>query len=44
VFAILNARRGIPASQIPPKKVNTLEPVDAWTPSTWLAGLKRGKV
>jgi len=44
VFAILNARRGTPASQIPPKKPAVTVPVDSWMPSTWIAGLKRGKV
>ncbi len=44
VFAILNARRGIPSSQVPPKKTKAIEQVDAWTPATWIAGLKRGKV
>jgi len=44
LFEILDARRGKPASQIPPKKAKTVEQVDAWTPATWIAGLKRGKV
>src|SRR5512136_80314 len=43
VFAILNARRGTPASQIPPK-TKTVEPhVDAWMPSTLIKGLGQGK-
>jgi uncharacterized membrane protein YvlD (DUF360 family) len=41
VFAILDARRGTPVSQIPPKKVKTVEHVDSWTPSTLIAGLGR---
>jgi uncharacterized membrane protein YvlD (DUF360 family) len=44
VFAILNARRGTPAAQILPKKVKTIEHVDAWTPSTLIKGLGMGKV
>ena len=44
VFAILNARRGTPAAQILPKKVKTVEHVDAWTPSTLIKGLSQGKV
>ncbi len=44
VYAILNARRGTPASAIAPKKAKVVESVDAWTPSTWIAGLKRGPV
>jgi hypothetical protein len=44
VFAILNARRGTPASQIAPKQVKTVERVDAWTPSTLIKGLGMGKV
>jgi uncharacterized membrane protein YvlD (DUF360 family) len=44
VYHILNARRGTPASQIPPKK-KVIEPeVDSWTPSTWIKGLGRGQV
>jgi hypothetical protein len=44
VFAILNARRGTPASQIVPRKVKTVEHVDAWAPSTLIKGLGQGKV
>jgi uncharacterized membrane protein YvlD (DUF360 family) len=44
VFAILNARRGTPASQILSKKVKTIEHVDAWTPSTLIKGLGMGRV
>ena len=41
VYAILNARRETPADQIVPKK-KVVEPVvDAWTPATWIAGLKQ---
>ena len=44
VFAILDARRGTPVSEIPPKK-KVVEPhVDSWTASTWIKGLGRGKV
>jgi hypothetical protein len=43
LFAILNARRGTPASQIVPKKIKTVEHVDAWTPSTLIKGLGQGK-
>jgi uncharacterized membrane protein YvlD (DUF360 family) len=44
VFAILDARRGTPIAQIAPKPKPVVPQVDAWTPSTWIAGLKRGKV
>ena len=44
VFAILDARRGTPAAQIKPKQMMVTPQVDAWTPSTWIAGLKHGKV
>ena len=44
VFAILNARRGTPASQIAPKKVAAVPQVDSWLPSTWIKGLGQGKV
>jgi hypothetical protein len=43
-FAILNARRGTPTAQIKPKQITVTPHVDAWTPSTWIAGLKHGKV
>ena len=41
VYHILNARRDTPASQIPPKKKAVTPVVDAWTGSTWIAGLKQ---
>src|SRR5512139_1150209 len=44
VFAVLNARRGTPASQIPPKKVAAVAQVDAWAPSTLIKGLGQGTV
>jgi hypothetical protein len=44
VFHILNARRDTPVSEIKPKKQALVAEVDAWTPSTWIAGLGRGKV
>src|SRR5512139_782120 len=44
MFAILDARRGTPASQIAPKQ-KTVEPhVDAWTPATLIKGMGQGKV
>jgi Yip1 domain len=44
VFAILDARRGTSVADIKPKKQAVVPQVDSWTPSTWIAGLKRGKV
>jgi uncharacterized membrane protein YvlD (DUF360 family) len=44
LFAILNARRGTPVSEIPPKKQLVAPQVDAWLPSTLFKGLGQGKV
>ena len=44
VFAILDARRGTPADQIKPRVKPEAVHIDAWTPSTLIAGLKRGNV
>jgi hypothetical protein len=44
VFAVLNARRGTPAAEIPPKKQAVPAQVDSWTPSTWIKGLGQVKV
>jgi len=44
VFAVLNARRGTPAAEIPPKKQAVPAQVDSWTPSTWITGLGQVKV
>src|SRR5512136_1714451 len=44
VYAILNARRGTPVSEIPPKKQAVTAQVDSWMPSTWIKGLGQGKV
>jgi uncharacterized membrane protein YvlD (DUF360 family) len=44
VFAILDARRGTPVADIKPKKQAVVPQVDAWMPSTWITGLKHGKV
>ncbi len=44
VFAVLNARRGTPASEILPKKQAVTAQVDAWAPSTLIKGLGQGKV
>jgi hypothetical protein len=41
VYHILNARRDTPADKIAPKKKTLVPVVDAWTPSTWLAGLRQ---